>query len=91
MTAGGDVLALGAEHQGARSRELTRDLPVGVDMHLVADQPHVVNEAVGEFTKALMEAIAIVLRRELPGARLAARHRRGDRHPAGAGRDVRAS
>ncbi len=30
-------------------------------MHLVADQPHVVKEAVGEFTKTLMEAIVIVL------------------------------
>ena len=30
-------------------------------MHLVADQPEVVEEAVGEFTKTLIEAIAIVL------------------------------
>ena len=60
MTTGGDVLALG--HKS--STELpssTRDLPVGLDMHLVADQPQVVHEAVGEFTKSLMEAIAIVL------------------------------
>ena len=44
-----------------RVAELVRDLPVGIDMHLVADQPHVVHEAVGEFTKSLWEAIAIVL------------------------------
>src|SRR5262245_16044878 len=60
MSAGGDVLALG-ENVKKRVAELTRDLPLGVDMHLVADQPHVVHEAVGEFTKSLMEAIAIVL------------------------------
>ena len=60
MTAGGDALALG-DNVKKRVGELTRDLPVGVDLHLVADQPHVVHEAVGEFTRSLMEAIAIVL------------------------------
>jgi multidrug efflux pump subunit AcrB len=60
MTTGGDVLALGRNVK-ARMAELSRDLPVGIDVHLVADQPHVVHEAVGEFTKALVEAIAIVL------------------------------
>ncbi|PSJ56206.1 efflux RND transporter permease subunit [Pseudaminobacter soli (ex Li et al. 2025)] len=37
------------------------ELPVGVGVHLVADQPIVVEEAVGGFTKALFEAVAIVL------------------------------
>jgi multidrug efflux pump subunit AcrB len=60
MTAGGDVLALG-HNVKERVAELARELPVGVDLHLVADQPEVVHEAVGEFTKSLMEAIAIVL------------------------------
>jgi multidrug efflux pump subunit AcrB len=60
MTTGGDVLALGRNVK-ARMAGLSRDLPVGIDVHLVADQPHVVHEAVGEFTKALVEAIAIVL------------------------------
>jgi multidrug efflux pump len=54
------VLALG-HNLKARVAELVRDLPVGIDMHLVADQPRVVHEAVGEFTKSLWEAIAIVL------------------------------
>ena len=49
------------ENVNARVAELTHDLPIGIDMHLVADQPHVVHEAVGEFTKSLMEAVAIVL------------------------------
>ena len=60
MTTGGDVLALGHNIK-ERATELARTLPVGIDMHLVADQPHVVKEAVGEFTKSLLEAIAIVL------------------------------
>jgi multidrug efflux pump subunit AcrB len=37
------------------------DLPVGVGVHHVANQAVVVEEAVGGFTKALFEAIAIVL------------------------------
>src|SRR5262249_10116212 len=60
MTTGGDVLALGHNIK-ERVADLTRALPMGIDMQLVADQPHVVREAVGEFTKSLMEAIAIVL------------------------------
>ncbi|BCH21574.1 efflux RND transporter permease subunit [Mesorhizobium sp. L-8-3] len=40
---------------------ITRELPIGVGVHLVADQPVVVEEAVGGFTKALFEAVAIVL------------------------------
>jgi multidrug efflux pump subunit AcrB len=60
MSAGGDVLALGeaTEH---RMEELRADLPIGIDSHLVANQPHIVEESVGEFTKSLGEAIAIVL------------------------------
>ena len=60
MQTGGDALALG-HNVKERVAELARDLPIGVDMHLVADQPQVVHEAIGEFTKSLMEAIAIVL------------------------------
>ena len=37
------------------------DLPVGIGVHLVSDQPVVVEEAVGHFTRALFEAVAIVL------------------------------
>jgi multidrug efflux pump len=60
MTAGGDILKLGGNVDRAMS-EILADLPVGIEPHLVADQPHVVEEAVGEFTKALWEAVAIVL------------------------------
>jgi multidrug efflux pump subunit AcrB len=37
------------------------DLPVGVEVHRVSDQPAVVDEAVSGFTRALFEAIIIVL------------------------------
>jgi multidrug efflux pump subunit AcrB len=60
MTAGGDVLALGKAIESAMA-DLEQDLPIGIDVNLVSNQPHVVEEAVGEFTKTLWEAIAIVL------------------------------
>ena len=60
MTKNADVLAFG-EHMKERLAKVTADLPVGIEAHLVADQPRVVEEAVGEFIKTLIEAIAIVL------------------------------
>ena len=42
-------------------REIMADLPIGVGVHLVSNQPAVVEEAVGGFTKALVEAVVIVL------------------------------
>jgi multidrug efflux pump subunit AcrB len=60
MRKNGDVLAFG-EHLKERLAEATADLPAGIETHLVADQPQVVEEAVGEFIKTLIEAIAIVL------------------------------
>ena len=41
--------------------KIEADLPIGVGIHLVSDQPKIVDEAVGGFTKALFEAVAIVL------------------------------
>jgi multidrug efflux pump subunit AcrB len=40
---------------------ITGELPVGVGVHLVSDQPLIVDEAVKGFTKALFEAVVIVL------------------------------
>lgn len=60
MTKGGNILDLGANLKAAMTR-IERDLPVGIDVHLIADQPHVVEESVGEFTRALGEAIIIVM------------------------------
>ncbi len=60
MARNGDALALG-HNMKARLASAIADLPIGIEPHLVADQPHVVEEAVGEFVKTLVEAIAIVL------------------------------
>ena len=60
MTKNADVLAFG-EHMKERLAKVTADLPVGIEPHLVADQPQIVEEAVGEFIKTLIEAIVIVL------------------------------
>ncbi|MFM2279054.1 MAG: hypothetical protein RLZZ444_1285, partial [Pseudomonadota bacterium] len=45
----------------AEMEKVVADLPVGVGVHLVADQPVIVEEAVSGFTKALFEAVVIVL------------------------------
>jgi len=45
----------------AEMDKITADLPIGVGVHLVADQPVIVKEAVSGFTRALFEAVAIVL------------------------------
>jgi multidrug efflux pump subunit AcrB len=60
MRQGGDVLALGRNVEHAMA-EIIADLPVGIEAHLVADQPMTVEHAVDEFMKALWEAVAIVL------------------------------
>jgi multidrug efflux pump len=60
MRKGGNVLDFGKALK-AKMREVEATLPIGVGVHLVADQPHVVEEAVGGFTRALEEALAIVL------------------------------
>jgi multidrug efflux pump subunit AcrB len=44
-----------------KMREIVADLPIGVGVHLVSNQPAVVEEAVGGFTLALLEAVIIVL------------------------------
>lgn len=41
--------------------KVTAELPIGVGIHQVADQPVIVKEAVSGFTRALFEAVAIVL------------------------------
>ncbi|MHC9063066.1 efflux RND transporter permease subunit [Nitrospira sp. CMX1] len=60
MRSSGDMLALERNLQQAM-RQLTATLPIGINLHLVADQPKVVHDAVHDFMEALWEAIAIVL------------------------------
>ena len=49
------------EHLTAHMKKVIGDLPLGVEVHKVSDQPQVVDEAVHGFVEALAEAIVIVL------------------------------
>ncbi|MEB3046422.1 efflux RND transporter permease subunit [Rhizobium mulingense] len=60
MKQGANLLEFG-EGLDAQMKRVVVDLPIGVDVHRVSDQPHVVDEAVSGFTRALFEAIVIVL------------------------------
>ena len=60
MKAGGNLLAFGKDLD-AMVQRVVQDLPIGVSVNQVSDQPAVVDEAVSGFTKALFEAVAIVL------------------------------
>jgi len=60
MRKGGDVIRLGARLKATVAR-LQANLPVGVEIQPVSDQPGVVEESVHEFKKSLFEAVTIVL------------------------------
>ncbi|MBB4019690.1 multidrug efflux pump subunit AcrB [Chelatococcus caeni] len=60
MAKGGNILKLGEDLDEAMAR-FTAALPQGVDIERIADQPHVVDGAVGEFVKVFAEALGIVL------------------------------
>ena len=60
MKTGANLLKFG-EALKQEMAKITADLPIGVGVHLVADQPVVVEQAVSGFTEALFEAVVIVL------------------------------
>lgn len=60
MKSGANLLEFGAALK-AQMTKVVADLPIGVGVHLVSDQPQIVEDAVGGFTRALFEAIVIVL------------------------------
>jgi multidrug efflux pump len=60
MRDGGDILALGKNVQQSIDAAIA-NLPVGVDVTLVSDQPLVVKTAIGEFMSSLWQAIAIIM------------------------------
>jgi multidrug efflux pump len=60
MKEGANLLKFGEALKQQMAR-ITADLPIGVGVHLVADQPAVVEHAVSGFTEALFEAVVIVL------------------------------
>ncbi|MFN3634497.1 MAG: efflux RND transporter permease subunit [Rhizobium rhizophilum] len=60
MKTGANLLTFG-EQLDAQLDRVVADLPIGVNVERVSDQPAVVEEAVSGFTTALFEAIVIVL------------------------------
>jgi multidrug efflux pump subunit AcrB len=60
MRVGGNNLAFG-EAVNRKMATVVRDLPIGIEPHLVADQSVVVEHAIAGFSDALWEAIGIVL------------------------------
>lgn len=60
MQKGGDIIELGQNLRAAFER-LRGQLPVGIEMDQVQDQPEAVQRSVGEFVRVLIEAVVIVL------------------------------
>ncbi|WP_197468776.1 efflux RND transporter permease subunit, partial [Alcanivorax sp. HI0083] len=60
MKDGGDILKLGDNLDKTFAR-LQENLPIGMELRKVSDQPAAVEAGVGEFVQVLMEALAIVL------------------------------
>ena len=60
MVKGGNNLELGADLKRT-IQKLQAELPVGIEIHQVANQPQVVREAVNQFMKTFIEAVVIVL------------------------------
>jgi len=60
MRKGGDIVELGERLHTAVARIQT-ELPAGLQLQQVQDQPKAVTRSVGEFMKVLIEAVAVVL------------------------------
>jgi multidrug efflux pump len=60
MKDGGDILALGHSLE-AEFAHIQQNLPAGMELRKVSDQPAAVKTGVGEFVHVLVEALAIVL------------------------------
>lgn len=60
MDKGGNILTLGADLEKTIAK-IRQDLPLGLEISQVSNQPDVVKESISEFVKSLKEAIIIVL------------------------------
>ena len=60
MKSGGNILELGEDLKNLISRE-EKNLPLGLEIHQVSNQPQVVENSIGEFVETLFLAIIIVL------------------------------
>ena len=60
MKSGGDIIRLGKTLDSEFAR-LQKTIPTGMELRKVPDQPHAVQDSVGEFVRVLTEAVVIVL------------------------------
>ncbi|HYM87103.1 MAG TPA: efflux RND transporter permease subunit, partial [Pseudoxanthomonas sp.] len=60
MKNGGDIIKLGKTLDSEFER-LQKTIPTGMELRKVSDQPHAVQDSVGEFVRVLTEAVVIVL------------------------------
>ncbi len=60
MAKGGNLLALGEDVRKSMQAFIA-ETPAGIDFEQIADQPKVVDEAIFEFERSFLEALAIVL------------------------------
>ena len=60
MAKGGDIIALGKALR-AKVKAVQAQMPVGIEIHQVQDQPEAVSRSVGEFVQVLIEAVVVVL------------------------------
>lgn len=60
MAKGGNMIELGRQLEATMAR-LKTDMPIGIEVLQVADQPTVVQRSISEFMRVLLEAVVIVL------------------------------
>lgn len=60
MSEGGNILKLG-DDLSKTVDQVSKDLPLGLELNQVSNQPKVVKDSIGEFVRTLLEAIVIVL------------------------------
>src|SRR5215204_1782109 len=60
MQEGANIVTLGEDLKAAMAA-ITAELPLGIEVTQIADQPHIVEESVSEFVHTFIEALGIVL------------------------------
>lgn len=60
MESGGNIITLGDELK-SRMENIQSEMPAGLEIHQVSDQPSVVTDSIDEFVSTLREAVIIVL------------------------------
>jgi len=60
MQDGANIMTLGEDLKRAM-QAIVAELPVGIEVTQIADQPHIVGQSISEFVETFVEALAIVL------------------------------